>query len=155
MLLLIDPYCFTAPSLSVQTSEVFTSIGQPTVLLCEAGGTPSPVVTWTKDGRSLTSPQYELLADNSLYIADTQLKDDGSYIVTAFNTAGTTEEMVKVTVLAPIPPDGELLRMGLVKGYHGMTNNLFFLILLSFPFFFVCVKFQSIVSLLSYSIIMY
>ena len=122
MLLLIESYCFTAPSLSVQTSEVFTSIGQPTVLLCETGGTPAPVVSWTKDGRGLTSPQYELLADNSLYIADTQLKDDGSYIVSAFNSAGTTEEMVKVTVLAPIPPDGELLRMGLVEGHHDLRK---------------------------------
>ena len=122
MVLLIESYCFIAPSLSVQTSEVFTSIGQPTVLLCEASGTPSPVVSWTKDGRSLTSPQYELLADNSLHIVDTQLKDDGSYIVTAYNSAGTTEEMVKVTVLAPIPPDGELLRMGLVEGHHDLRK---------------------------------
>lgn len=36
------------PTLSVATAEVFTSTGQPTLLLCETGGSPPPTVTWIK-----------------------------------------------------------------------------------------------------------
>ena len=89
----------------MQTSEVFTSVGQPTVILCETSGTPAPDVTWNRDGRFLCPPDYLTLADGSLYIVDTDLKDDGNYIVAAFNDAGTVEESVKVGVIAPIPPE--------------------------------------------------
>ena len=97
-----------APSLAVQTPEVFTSIGQPTILLCEASGTPSPEVLWSKDGRTLQGPEYKILADGSLYILETNLKDDGQYVVSAYNDGGTVEEGVKVVVIAPLPPECEL-----------------------------------------------
>ena len=38
----------TVPSISVPQSEVFTSVGQPTVLLCDVNGTPPPDIVWSK-----------------------------------------------------------------------------------------------------------
>ena len=86
-------------------SEVFTSIGQPTILLCEATGTPPPEVLWSKDGQTLQGPRHKVLADGSLYIKDTDLRDDGQYVVSAYNDAGTVEESLRVAVIAPLPPE--------------------------------------------------
>ena len=100
-------FVIAAPNLSVQNSEVFTSVGQPTILLCEATGTPMPEVLWSKDGQTLQGQEYKILADGSLYIMDTDLKDDGNYIVSAYNDGGTVEESVRVIVIAPLPPERE------------------------------------------------
>ncbi len=94
-----------APSLAVQNSEVFTSVGQPTILLCDVNGTPMPEVLWSRDGETLQGHEYKILADGSLYIMDTDLKDDGRYIVSAYNDGGTVEESVRVVVIAPLPPE--------------------------------------------------
>lgn len=59
------------------------------------------------DGKPADAPHYITLTDNSLYITKTELSDEGSYIVSASNPAGTVEEMVRVTIVAPVPPDSE------------------------------------------------
>lgn len=104
-------YCTVAPTLAIQSAEVFTSVGQPTILLCEVNGTPAPEIIWSKDGRTLQGPQYKILADGSLYVLDTDLKDDGHYVVSAYNDGGTVEESVRVVVIAPLAPERELQRM--------------------------------------------
>ena len=98
----------SAPSLAIQSAEVFTSVGQPTILLCEATGNPAPEVIWSKDGRTLQGPQYKILSDGSLYIMDTDLKDDGRYTVSAYNDGGTVEESLRVVVIAPLAPECKL-----------------------------------------------
>ena len=65
-------------------------------------------VLFFADGKMVSAPHYIVLADNSLYIVNTDLSDEGSYIVSASNSAGTVEEMVRVTVVTPVPPDSEL-----------------------------------------------
>ena len=84
---------------------MYTSVGQPTVLLCESGGTPTPEITWSKSGQALNEPDYFKLSDGSLYINNTRLRDEGHFVVRASNNAGTVEEVVKVVVLAPSPPE--------------------------------------------------
>ena len=84
---------------------MYTSVGQPTVLLCESGGTPTPEITWSKSGQSLTEPDYFKLSDGSLYISNTRLRDEGHFVVRASNNAGTVEEVIRVVVLAPSPPE--------------------------------------------------
>ena len=65
-----------APVLDVGDPNVFTSIGQPTTLLCEVSGTPAPAVKWTADGQSLDdeSVSFLVLADHALFIQDTSTK---------------------------------------------------------------------------------
>ncbi|XP_064386192.1 receptor-type tyrosine-protein phosphatase F-like [Halichondria panicea] len=94
-----------APMLNVGSPDVFTSAGQPTTLMCEASGTPAPDVTWTRDGEPLDKERFIQLADSSLFVNDTDLQDEGEYVVTAINSAGQAEQLVKVTVLRPVPPE--------------------------------------------------
>ena len=42
------------------------------------------------------------------------LQDQGDYLVTAENSAGTSEALIKVTVLKPTPPEREDMFVGLV-----------------------------------------
>ena len=97
----------TAPTLSVGILDVFTSCNQPTTLICEASGIPAPRVTWTKDGKPLDKEKFIQLADSSLFINDTDLQDEGVYVVTAINSAGQANQLVRVSVLQPIPPERE------------------------------------------------
>ncbi len=75
--------------------------------MCEASGTPAPDVAWTKDGEPLDKERFIQLADSSLFVNDTDLQDEGEYVVTAVNSAGQADQLVKVTVLRPVPPERE------------------------------------------------
>jgi hypothetical protein len=94
-----------SPVVNVPVPDVFTSAGQPTTLVCEASGTPAPEVVWTQNNEPLDKERFIQLADASLFVNDTDLKDEGAYIVTATNSAGTAEQMVRVTVIRPSPPE--------------------------------------------------
>lgn len=87
--------------------DVFTSASQPTTLICEASGTPAPEVTWTKNDEPLDKERFIQLADGSLFINDTDLQDEGTYVVKASNSAGDAEATVRVTVLRPVPPESK------------------------------------------------
>ena len=93
--------------------DVFTSAGQPTTLICEASGTPAPDVTWTRNDEPLDKERFIQLADGSLFINDTDLQDEGTYVVRATNTAGEAEATVRVTVLRPVPPERKNLGLRL------------------------------------------
>ncbi len=96
-----------APVLNVGTSDAFTSANQPTTLICEASGTPAPTVSWTRNEEPLDKERFIQLADGSLFINDTDLQDEGSYVVKAVNSAGEAEETVRMTVLRPVPPESK------------------------------------------------
>ena len=53
----------------------------------------------------LEEPDYTQFSDGSLYIATTKLRDQGHFIVRATNSVGVVEESVRVTVVAPSPPE--------------------------------------------------
>lgn len=109
----LEPVCVCvcvrvpAPVVNVGSPDVFTSAGQPTTLICEASGTPAPEVMWTHNDQPLDKERFIQLADGSLFINDTDLQDEGTYVVRANNLAGEAEVAVRVTVLRPIPPECE------------------------------------------------
>ena len=116
-----DVTCPTGPNVAVGSSDVFTSAGQPTTLVCEVSGTPPPEVIWEKVGEKekghgentqllekqaeqpLDKQRFVQLSDHSLFILGTDLQDEGVYIVKATNSGGTVDAMVKVTVTRPVP----------------------------------------------------
>jgi len=69
----------------VACPNVVTSAGQPTTLLCKASGIPAPDVSWTCDGKPLDKERCIQLSDSSLFILDTNIQDEGNYLVVATN----------------------------------------------------------------------
>ena len=84
--------------------EVITSVGQPTTLFVELPYADDSEISWKKDGKPVTHP---VLADGSLYIANTKLSDQGDYTVTATGTDNTTSENVQLKAVDPIMPTSE------------------------------------------------
>jgi len=91
------------PFINTQAVEVVTSAGQPTTLCIEPGGHPLPEVQWFKDSNPVT---HHVLSDGSLYISNTHMHDSGSYTVRVTNSAGQSQEVIKVEVSQPTPPEG-------------------------------------------------
>jgi hypothetical protein len=102
-----------APFLSVRSTHVLTSIGGPTVILCEVDGVPTPEVTWSKscgdikERIDIKESDYFVFPDGSLHIAITRLSDQGEFIVEATNSEGTVMEKIYCDILDPIPPESD------------------------------------------------
>lgn len=75
--------------------------GNSASLLCVAGGTPTPTVSWLKDGDALY-PEPHLTFTNfntSVQFAQAQLNDTGRYTCVADNTAGQASRHFNLKVL--------------------------------------------------------
>ncbi|XP_033937393.1 hemicentin-1 [Pseudochaenichthys georgianus] len=98
------------PVISSETVEYLAPVDSSVMLHCHADGSPSPSVTWHKDGQPLhESVRQRVLSSGSLQIAFIQPSDTGRYTCTAANAAGTVSHEMSLTV--HIPPsirDGEL-----------------------------------------------
>jgi len=96
-----------APILNVEASDVVTAAGHPTTLMCEASGTPAPKISWSRHGEPLDNERYIQLADGSLFINDTDLQDEGTYVVQAENSAGEEVAHIRLFISKPSPPECE------------------------------------------------
>lgn len=69
-------------------------IGNLFLIQCAVTGTPTPMFTWRKDGRALTSSNDEVLMVNSgktskIYIPESGVEVNGSYECIARNDVGS------------------------------------------------------------------
>lgn len=75
------------------------AVDSSVTLQCHADGSPSPVVTWHKDGQPLQeSVRQRALSSGSLQIAFVQPADTGRYTCIAANAAGTVSLEISLTV---------------------------------------------------------
>ncbi|XP_034531212.1 hemicentin-1 [Notolabrus celidotus] len=97
------------PVISSETQTYVAPVDSSVTLQCQADGSPSPSVSWHKDGQPLReSVRQRVLSSGSLQIAFIQPTDTGRYTCTAANVAGTVSLELSLTV--QIPPsirDGE------------------------------------------------
>uniref|UniRef100_H0WC62 Hemicentin-1 n=1 Tax=Cavia porcellus TaxID=10141 RepID=H0WC62_CAVPO len=78
-------------------------VNQPTSLLCEVEGTPSPIITWYKDGVQLTESSTVQILNNGkiLKLFKVTAEDAGRYSCKAINIAGTAQKHFSIDVLVP------------------------------------------------------
>ena len=93
-ILLVNP----AFKIKLELSEVNSCVGQPTTLPLGLPDLYQPEVTWMKDEKPVTHP---ILPDGSLYIINTNIHDQGDYIVTVSSEGNTVSAMLKLTVTNP------------------------------------------------------
>ncbi|MGH0143069.1 UNVERIFIED_CONTAM: hypothetical protein FKN15_022424 [Acipenser sinensis] len=94
-----------APVIKAGSSLVTANVNQPALLPCEVEGSPSPTVTWRKDGSPISHEhtRFEFLSDGSLRIRAAQISDTGRYHCTASNPAGSDHRGIDLVVhVAPL-----------------------------------------------------
>ncbi|XP_053178575.1 hemicentin-1 [Scomber japonicus] len=90
------------PVISSETQEYLAPVDSSVTLQCQADGSPSPSVTWHKDGQPLSeSVRERVLSSGSLQIAFIQPSDTGRYTCIAANVAGTVSLEMSLTVQIP------------------------------------------------------
>ncbi|XP_075415669.1 hemicentin-2 [Tenrec ecaudatus] len=112
----------TKPRIQVKGSQeeelplrVTVKAGEEVTLDCEAQGSPTPLVTWTKDARPmpLVPDRHSLLPSGSLRLAQAQVSDSGRYQCTASNPAGFASRRYVLSVQAPpqVQPGPSVLKV--------------------------------------------
>ncbi|XP_013862624.1 hemicentin-1 isoform X1 [Austrofundulus limnaeus] len=92
-----------------ETSEVSVVLGFPSVLPCNAEGSPTPSITWLKDNQPLVStPQLTYTnGGQALRLGSAQGDSSGLYTCRATNPAGTAIKHYSLSVLVPPQIEGE------------------------------------------------
>uniref|UniRef100_A0A3Q3ALP3 Hemicentin 1 n=1 Tax=Kryptolebias marmoratus TaxID=37003 RepID=A0A3Q3ALP3_KRYMA len=97
----VNPPDFRGSDISGNLSVI---VNQPISLLCDITGSPTPIITWYKDGSS------QVVASNNIQILDmgktlkllqAETSDAGSYSCKGINIAGSTEKNFVLHVLPP------------------------------------------------------
>ncbi|XP_011902754.1 PREDICTED: hemicentin-1 isoform X2 [Cercocebus atys] len=91
------------PVIQPQPSELQVILNNPILLPCEATGTPSPFITWQKEGINVitSGKNHAVLPSGSLQISRAVREDAGTYMCVAQNPAGTALGKVKLNVQVP------------------------------------------------------
>ncbi|XP_061016921.1 hemicentin-1 isoform X2 [Dama dama] len=91
------------PVIQPQPSELDVILNNPILLPCEATGTPSPFITWQKEGINVISSgrSHAVLPRGGLQISRAVREDAGTYLCVAQNPAGTALGKIKLNVQVP------------------------------------------------------
>ncbi|XP_043555476.1 hemicentin-1 [Chiloscyllium plagiosum] len=91
------------PVIQTQPSKLDVILNNSIILPCEATGTPTPTITWQKEGISINTEggDYTVLPNGSLQITQAAIKDTGTYICVAQNPTGTALGKIKLRVQVP------------------------------------------------------
>uniref|UniRef100_A0A8C6QPP1 Hemicentin-1 n=1 Tax=Nannospalax galili TaxID=1026970 RepID=A0A8C6QPP1_NANGA len=91
------------PIIQPQPSELDVILNNPISLPCAATGTPSPFITWQKEGINVITPgkSHAVLPSGALQISRAAREDAGTYMCVAQNPAGTALGKIKLNVQVP------------------------------------------------------
>ncbi|XP_060630493.2 hemicentin-1 isoform X1 [Anolis sagrei] len=91
------------PTIKDGPETVVVNINMSAVLECVAEGTPTPKISWRKDGTVLAgnNARYSVLNNGSLYIDSAHFTDTGRYLCMASNVAGTERKQIDFHVHVP------------------------------------------------------
>ncbi|XP_048080805.2 hemicentin-1 isoform X4 [Ursus arctos] len=96
-------YVQESPVIQPQPSELDVIVNNPILLPCEATGTPSPFITWQKEGINVITAgkSHTVLPSGGLQISRAMREDAGTYMCVAQNPAGTALGKIKLNVQVP------------------------------------------------------
>ncbi|XP_021098568.1 hemicentin-1 [Heterocephalus glaber] len=96
-------YVQEPPVIQPQPSELEVILNNSVLLPCEATGTPSPFISWQKEGINVitSGKSHAALPSGSLQISRAVREDAGTYMCVAQNSAGTALGKIKLTIQVP------------------------------------------------------
>ncbi|KAM9212162.1 hemicentin-1 [Dugong dugon] len=91
------------PVIQPQPGELDVILNNPILLPCEATGTPSPFITWQKEGINVitSGKNHAVLPNGGMQISRAVREDAGTYMCVAQNPAGTALGKIKLNVQVP------------------------------------------------------
>ncbi|XP_049724489.1 hemicentin-1 isoform X1 [Elephas maximus indicus] len=91
------------PVIQPQPSDLDVILNNPILLPCEVTGTPSPFITWQKEGINVitSGKNHAVLPNGGLQISRAVREDAGTYMCVAHNPAGTALGKIKLNVQVP------------------------------------------------------
>uniref|UniRef100_A0A8C5EK91 Heparan sulfate proteoglycan 2 n=1 Tax=Gouania willdenowi TaxID=441366 RepID=A0A8C5EK91_GOUWI len=90
----------TQPQVQVSPQNVEVHEGDTLRLYCRATGSPTPKLTWLKNGGQVpTQAQMERTDIGTLLIPDIRVSDSGTYMCVGSNSIGSNSSPIKVSVL--------------------------------------------------------
>lgn len=94
------PFSVAVPNHVVVNVNLVVVVQSSVILPCHVEPDESIEFTWTKDGVSLSlpSPGYQLLSNGSIFIQAVAVSQEGVYVCTASNSAGSSEGTVDLTI---------------------------------------------------------
>lgn len=86
------------PSFFIFPKDIEIPSSSSRMLSCKGVGVPPPSISWTRKNGSSLPKISKVYANGSLFLRDIKLEDNGIYVCTATNEAGTahTEATIKV-----------------------------------------------------------
>ncbi|XP_073667498.1 hemicentin-1 isoform X2 [Paramisgurnus dabryanus] len=83
-------------------------VGKSITLECESNAVPPPIITWYKNGRTVSeTANLRILAEGQmLELKETELSDTGQYVCKATNVAGQVDKNFHVNIHVPPQLDG-------------------------------------------------
>uniref|UniRef100_A0A3Q3K3Y4 Hemicentin 1 n=1 Tax=Monopterus albus TaxID=43700 RepID=A0A3Q3K3Y4_MONAL len=101
----VDLQVDVPPAIAEGHTNVTVTVNVQTTLSCEATGIPKPSVSWTKNGRAISTDQnqnmYRLLSSGSLVVIAPTVEDTAVYRCVASNEAGEDSRSINLTVHVP------------------------------------------------------
>ncbi|XP_023559876.1 hemicentin-1 [Octodon degus] len=96
-------YVQEPPVIQPQPGELDVIVNNPILLPCEAAGTPSPFISWQKEGINVitSGKSHAVLPSGSLQISRAVREDAGIYMCVAQSSAGTALGKIKLNVQVP------------------------------------------------------
>ncbi|XP_048772936.2 hemicentin-1-like isoform X2 [Ostrea edulis] len=123
-----DVFVEVPPIISETDRSPKVKVGEETILLCPASGTPEPEITWLKNGQaidfSLTSGLREQNGGKELHIHNAIVDYGGMYTCIASNSAGDDKVDIELEVWVPPVIDKESFEKytGVNKGRATLLN---------------------------------
>uniref|UniRef100_A0A4W4GYQ2 receptor protein-tyrosine kinase n=1 Tax=Electrophorus electricus TaxID=8005 RepID=A0A4W4GYQ2_ELEEL len=117
-----------APWIVNNLTEQRVNMSDSTTLVCDVSGTPTPVITWTKDNQTVMKGSGVILTESNrtLTIQRVKKEDSGMYICTACNKLGCDSSKMHLTV------EGECLGSELIVPIGAVVIAMFFWLLVVF-----------------------
>jgi len=90
-----------SPSVRVEPRRLVVDVGYPVEFRCYATGYPPPTLEWTRGGGGgRRIPVDAVVDDGLLRLRAAGVEDDGEYLCTAMNVAGSDQQTAILTVTA-------------------------------------------------------
>jgi len=97
-----------SPSLLIQKQ------GDKVDMFCEASATPTPTLTWYKDGRELVSADHVTIVGRRVRLRGLSAADGGLYTCTFSNAVGSISHHIKLVIQGPFDIQSRPFRQSLL-----------------------------------------